>query len=94
MSKMMHDLHLVVSHCPERVILMTRATLRLTRITIPAEISQDYAEPFRKSIGDFVPHGMCLRITMEKEQRRAGTSPECSYGRSRCRNVLAQKAWK
>lgn len=76
---MAHDLQLVLSHRPKRIILMTAPSVRLAGIAVTPEIGQNNRELFRKATGDLVPDHMCLRIAMKKEQGRAGTCPKGSY---------------
>jgi hypothetical protein len=59
----------LVSHYPEVVTCLTRASYRLTRVTKSAEIGCNEGEPFRKAARHLIlmPIDICLQITMKKQ---------------------------
>jgi hypothetical protein len=64
MPYLTHNLPLVLSHGPKRVILMAAPSFRLARIAIASEVGQNNGEPFREAAGDFVPNDMRLGIAV------------------------------
>ena len=59
-------LEVVLSH-RAKIIRITRASYRLTQITIPTKISYNDGGPFRKAARNLVPIDMCLGISMKRQ---------------------------
>lgn len=66
----LHHADHVLRHLPLGIANVIITCGRLTAVAITAQVGDDDRKVLRQAWGDFVPHHMSLRITMQQQQRR------------------------
>src|SRR6267378_1700196 len=100
-SKMTHRLHLVQSHCTERVIDVAISVVRPARISVPTQVRYVYRKSLGESGRHFVPRSVGLGISVQKKHgwpvafvnNRDGSSAGPNFrlhkaGKKLCRDIL------
>ena len=57
---------------------------RFAAVSVAAEVGADHRVVLREPGGDFVPHSVGLRITVDHQKRGAAAPLNQIYSRSRC----------
>ena len=71
-TELLHDLHLVLRHRPERIIDVVLATVvGPDTVAIAAQVRGDDVEALGQARGDLVPRDMGQRIAVQQQQRRS-----------------------
>ena len=71
MTELLHDLGLVLGHCPKRVVAVVSAISLLAGVAIASQIRHNNAVLGSRRRSDLVPSHMCFRMPMQRQQRRA-----------------------
>src|SRR5437867_2491700 len=74
-AKPLHDDHHVLCHGALRIWCMVLGRGRTTAAPIATQIGADYRKVTGKHRRDAAPHEVCLRKTVQQEDRRPGAGP-------------------
>jgi hypothetical protein len=76
---------LILGHDAERVVDVVGTTIAGTyAVTVPSKVCCHDVESFCQLTGDFVPGGVCERVAVQQQERRAIPSmPEEDVGAAR-----------
>jgi len=67
-----HDIDLILSHGPERVVDVVGATIgRADAVAVAAEVRRDNVKPFCQAARDLVPRRVRERVAVQQQERRA-----------------------
>jgi hypothetical protein len=75
-TELPHDGHLVARHRTLAVHLVPRVAGRLAAVTVAPQIGNDDGEAFGQARRDAMPHGVCLRVAVQKQHGRAAAAGE------------------
>ena len=80
-----HDLDLILGHDAERVVDMVGATIGgADAVAVTAQVRRDNVESLRQTTGDPVPRGVCERVAVQQQERRAlAAMPQEDVGAAR-----------
>jgi hypothetical protein len=75
-AERLHDLDLVPRHRPLRVARVVCAAVGLRAVAVATQVCRDDREALGEARRHLVPHGVRLRVAVEKKHRRARPAPD------------------
>ena len=77
-SQLAHDVDLVLRHDALRIVAVVGQSVGLAAVAIAAQIRGNDGEARRQLIGDLVPDRVRLRVTVQQQQARTGSTADQS----------------